>query len=218
MRALIADDHWISRAGLSHLLSLIDTQVDVIEAETLDDALKALRSDSFDICLVDPSLHPEASIDTIRQLHEAAPSVPIAVMTEVNSRRDALQAVDMGAQAYILKNAKVEDIRRAIDRVLAGEISLPGNLQDRPVGQGSSLPNAGASFELGNGHTLLNLTARQRDVLGLIAIGKRNSDIGETLDISPRTVQIHVSNILKLLGIGNRTEAALLARKQGIGA
>lgn len=218
MRALIADNHWISRAGLCHLLSLMDSQVELIEAENLDDALKELGQNSYDICLIDPSLHPEAPLEAIRQLHAAAPAVPIAVMTEVNSRRAALQAVDMGAQAYILKNAKVEDIRRAIERVLGGDISLPGNLQDRPAGQGSSLSNPSASFEIGNGHTPLNLTARQRDVLGLIATGKRNSDIGEALEISPRTVQIHVSTILKLLGVGNRTEAALLARKHGIGA
>jgi DNA-binding NarL/FixJ family response regulator len=218
MRVLIADGHWIARAGLCHLLSLMDSDVELIEAETLDDALTALSTHSFDICLIDPSLSPDTPIDAIRQLHTAAPEVPLAVMTEVNSRRDALLAIDMGAQAYILKNAKVEDIRRAIERVLGGEISLPGNLQDRPAGQGSSLSNPSASFEIGNGHTPPSLTARQRDVLGLIATGKRNSDIGEALEISPRTVQIHVSTILKLLGVGNRTEAALLARKHGIGA
>jgi DNA-binding NarL/FixJ family response regulator len=195
----------------------MDSQVELIEAETLDDALTALATDSFDICLVDPSLPPDTPLEAIRQLHAAAPDVPLTAMTEVNSRRAARQALDMGAQAYILKNAKVEDIRKAIARVLAGEISLPGNLQDRAASQSASLANASTSFELGNRHTPLNLTARQRDVLGLIASGKRDSDIGKTLDISPRTVQIHVSTILKLLGVGNRTEAALLARKHGIG-
>jgi DNA-binding NarL/FixJ family response regulator len=81
------------------------------------------------------------------------------------------------------------------------------------------MPEAATPFVSAQGNSPVDtLTPRQRDVLGLIAVGKRNAEIGKELDISPRTVQIHVSTILKLLGIGNRTEAALLARKFGMGA
>ena len=134
------------------------------------------------------------------------------------SRRLALQAVEHGAQGFISKAASAAEIRRAIERVMEGEIVLPANLRDLPAGTGHGLGETPPVTATGTAdNPLATLTARQRDVLELIATGKRNAEIGAALNISPRTVQIHVSTILKLLNVGNRTEAALLARKYGSG-
>ena len=221
MKALIVDSQWISRAGLTHLLSLIDPKCTVSEASDLSEALSVLSKNKCDICLMDPALADIAPLDAVRRLRAIAGEIPIAVVSDRETRLFALQAVEAGAQAYIVKKSSAEDIRRAIERVLGGEISLPANLRDLPGHEESKsgLSEAPASYTSSYGHDPVSaLTPRQRDVLGLIATGKRNAEIGEVLEISPRTVQIHVSTILKLLGVGNRTEAALLARKHGLGA
>jgi DNA-binding NarL/FixJ family response regulator len=221
MKALIVDSQWISRAGLAHLLSLIDPKCAVSEASDLSEAISFMGKDECDLCLIDPALPETAPLDAIRRLRAVAGEIPIAVVSDRESRLFALQAVEAGAQAYIVKKSSAEDIRRAVERVLAGEIWLPSNLRDLP---GHDEPKGGlaeapAGYAPSNGHDPVSvLTPRQRDVLGLIATGKRNAEIGKALEISPRTVQIHVSTILKLLGVGNRTEAALLARKHGLGA
>jgi len=215
VKALIADEQWISRAGLGQLLKEITPDCTVIEAETFADALEKLAAGGFDLCLVDPDIFAMPISDGISKLRQVAPSLPIAVMAARQSRRDALGAIETGAQAYILKIAKAVDIRRAIERMLAGEISLPANLSDMPNSSPLGLSESTTPFQHGGDSPTSVLTGRQREVLDLIATGKRNAEIAQALGISPRTVQIHVSTILKMLGVGNRTEAALMARQFG---
>lgn len=220
MKALILDSQWISRAGLAHLLSLVDARCSVKETDNIADATELLAGDHFDIALVDPDLPDLNPFDVLRRLRNASADVPLAVVSENEARHFALQAIDAGAQGYIIKRASADDIRLAVERVLAGEIFLPPKLRQMADRDGGSrgLSESPAAYLPADGRDPLGvLTPRQRDVLGLIATGKRNAEIGIALDISPRTVQIHVSTILKLLGVGNRTEAALLARKHGIG-
>ncbi|MGY9005283.1 MAG: LuxR C-terminal-related transcriptional regulator, partial [Alphaproteobacteria bacterium] len=99
-----------------------------------------------------------------------------------------------------------------IERVLSGEIWLPAGLADTPAP--GLLQETQTSYIYEDDNSPLGvLTSRQRQVLELVATGRRNADIAKALEISPRTVQIHVSTILKLLKVNNRTEAALLAHK-----
>lgn len=218
MKVLIADDHWISRAGLSHLLSTMDAECAIAEATSFAEAATLLGQEGFDVCLLDPTLADMEPMEGLKHLRETAVAVPIVVMTMQASRRFALQAVEHGAQGFVSKTASAAEISRAIRRVMEGEIVLPANLRDLPAGNSQDTSEAAAPQGKGaTDNPLAMLTARQRDVLGLIATGKRNAEIGAALNISPRTVQIHVSTILKLLNVGNRTEAALLARKYGTG-
>jgi len=218
VKALIADEQWLSRAGLEKLLLAINPDCTIVEAQTFPETLEKLASGGFDLCLIDPDIFAMPIADGIRRLHQVAPALHIAIVATAQSRRDALGAVEIGAQAYILKSAGADEIRRAIERTLAGEISLPANLSDMPDTLPRGLSEAPAPFHHGENSPISVLTGRQREVLNLIATGRRNAEIATALGISPRTVQIHVSTILKMLGIGNRTEAALMARQFGIGA
>lgn len=217
MKALIADEQWIARAGLSQVLASLDGTWEIVETTTFHETKDRLAAGGIDICLVDPGLPGAPPLDAVAQLSAAAPGMPLAVLSMRDSRRDALRALEMGAQGYILKSASADDIRRAIQRLVAGEISLPSNLRDGAVEGPRGFSESAAGFSHGPVGELDSLTYRQREVLSLIATGKRNADIGKMLNISPRTVQIHVSTILKLLGVGNRTEAALVARRHGLG-
>lgn len=218
MRALIADHLWIARAGLSQVLAAVDPKCEIVEAANFEETRDALAQGGIDLCVVDPAMPDAPAGDAIARLVSAGAGVPIAVISERDSRRDALRAVDMGAQGYILKSATAADICRALERVLAGEISLPTNLRDNASETARGFSESAQGFAHGAVAELDALTFRQREVLALIATGKRNAEIGKSLSISPRTVQIHVSTILKLLGVGNRTEAALVARRHGLGA
>ncbi|HEX9809992.1 MAG TPA: response regulator transcription factor [Alphaproteobacteria bacterium] len=218
MRFLFADDHWISRAGLRHLVELTGHDVKIVEATSFAEAEAALASAAFDLCLLDTAMPEAAPLEGLRRLRAAAPAVPIIVITMAPTRRLVLRSIEAGAQGFVLKTASAEEIRGAIDRVLGGEVVLPSQLAGLPAELRPEPAEAEGYPIHGDAHdprTLL--TPRQRQVLDLIAMGKRNADIAADLDISPRTVQIHVSTIFKLLNVGNRTEAALLARRHQTG-
>lgn len=213
MRILIVDNHWVTRLGLGQFLASLDPDTEVVEASTLDDAARLIASRKrFDLCLLDFQFEGIDPISALRQLHRAAPKVRILIVTAVASRRLALDAVEEGASGYVLKTSTPDELARALQRVCEGDIWLPAGLRDMPPGPAIGLAEGDARLPfLAPNPSLSVLTARQIQVLELVATGKRNVDIAEILGISPRTVQIHVSTILKLLKVSNRTEAALLA-------
>ena len=213
MNILIVDAHWATRAGLaSHLLD-INPRSKITEIENLDMALQALASKtSFDLCLFDFSIPEIEPLGELKRLRQTAPTVPIIVMTATDSRRWALRAIESGAAGLFLKSSPRAALDIAIERVLSGEIWLPAGLADTP--EPGILQETQTSYIYEDDSSPLGvLTSRQRQVLELVATGKRNADIATALEISPRPVQIHVSTILKLLKVNNRTEAALLAHK-----
>ncbi|MDX1486228.1 MAG: response regulator transcription factor [Alphaproteobacteria bacterium] len=213
MHALIVDNHWVTRLGLRQFLMSIDPDTEVSEAATLNDAERLLRGRRrFDLCLLDFQLDELEPTSVLHRVRAAAPNLRVLIVSASGSRRLALEAVEQGAQGFVLKSSSPEELTRALQRVCEGDIWLPAGLRDMPMEPSPGLAEHGASFDsLAAKPALEALTPRQRQVLELIAMGKRNVDIAETLGISPRTVQIHVSTILKLLKVNNRTEAALLA-------
>ncbi len=215
MRVLVVDSHWVTRLGLSQFLASLDPDTEVVEAASLAEATAVIAGRKrFDLCLLDFQFEGSDPIAVLKQLQRAAPKVRILVVTTAGSRRLALEAVEEGASGFILKSSTPEELTRALQRVCEGDIWLPAGLRDMPAAAPPGLAEAGTGYQyLSDNPALAALTQRQRQVLELIATGKRNVDIAEALGISPRTVQIHVSTILKLLKVNNRTEAALLARQ-----
>jgi DNA-binding NarL/FixJ family response regulator len=213
LRILIVNHQWIARLGISQYLASLDPATESIEAASVEDAVQALSGGKrFDLCLLDfqmPGLDP---IAVLRSVREAAPKTPILIVTAAGSRRLALEAVEQGASGFVPMSSTPDELTRALQRVCEGDIWLPAGLRDMPADAPRGLSEKGGRFTLPESNPATSvLTPRQRQVLELIATGKRNVDIAEILRISPRTVQIHVSTILKLLKVSNRTEAALLA-------
>ncbi len=213
LRILIVDNQWVARLGLAQFLTTLDPDTVTVEASTVDDAVKLLSGRKrFDLCLFDFQFQGTDPIMALGKLRQAALKVPILIVTSTSSRRLALDAVEEGASGYVLKSSSPDELARALQRVCEGDIWLPAGLRDMPTHPVMGLAEDSTQVPYLAGNRALSvLTPRQRQVLELVAMGKRNVDIGEILGISPRTVQIHVSTILKLLKVGNRTEAALLA-------
>lgn len=215
MRALIVDDHWAYRAGLAPLLKKVDEDIGIVEAHDFASAIKALQeSKNFDIVLLDlhmPDSEPFAGLKAVR---DAAPELPVVVVSVSESRRDVLRALEAGAAGYIPKTAEPDQVLVAITRVLEGDVSIPRSLLERGDDQDSWSPLQSPRGG-GGGNPFANLTRRQREVLERLAKGMQNTDIAQDLGLSVFTVKLHVSSIFKALNVSNRTEAARLVLDHG---
>lgn len=215
MRALIADDHWAYRAGMVPLLRKVDKDIVVVEANGFESTLNILANDrEFDLVLLDlhmPGYEPFAGLRAVRH---AAPEAPILVISVSESRRDVLRSLELGAAGYIPKTAEPEQVLKAINRVLGGEVSIPRALLEGPD---EDAGGRSASVDRGRGtdEHFANLTKRQRQVLTRLARGLPNTEIARELGLSVFTVKLHVSSIFKALNVSNRTEAARLVLDRG---
>ncbi len=213
LTVLVADDHWVSRTGMRHLLLQLDEDVDLVEAADFDEALAAVSAQTkLDLIILDLLMPGMEAFDGLSALRAEAGLTPIIVMTMIEDRRYALRAIDLGAMGYIPKTGDPDDTLKAVRQVLAGEVYLPRDLLESasPAGEDErGLLTTRAEAE----ERLARLTRRQLDVFWLLGEGKSNIEIARALDISEFTARQHVSAILRKLEFTNRTQAALLASR-----
>lgn len=212
MKILAADDHWVFRAGLKHLVKQLDRDLEVLEAGGYVELFEiAAQHGDIDLILLDLLMPGRDMFAGLTELRDRAPGVPVVVISAVENRRDVLRAIELGAMGYIPKSASGDEMLKAIRQVLDGDIYMPRVLLQRvqepsvvetPVEQ----PAAPETAE-----RVGMLTRRQNDVFGLLGQGKSNADIAQDLGMSEHTVRIHVSAILRTLKVSNRTQAALMA-------
>jgi DNA-binding NarL/FixJ family response regulator len=212
MNVLIADDHPIFRTSLRQVLTDIDADVAVVEAADFDEAIDivAKRKD-FDLVLVDLMMPGKKQIEGLQAVVRAVPEVPVVVVSAIEDRRDAVQAIDLGAAGYIPKTADHAEFVKMLKTVLDGGQCLPLNMSAKaPMRR----PNPVVEYEqLGTNELLSELTNRQLEVVAILAQGKSNVEIAEDLGISDNTVRSYISAILKTLKVRNRTQAALIATR-----
>lgn len=211
MKALLVDDHWVSRAALKSLLAQVEKGVTCLEAGSLDDAIKQVESNSaIDLVILDLVLPGLESLDGIRVLMEKAPQVPVVVFSMVENRHEVLRAVEFGVAGFIPKSASGKEILKAIEVVRGGELYLPRMLL-KDSGRAASETTSFVPLDGAPRQAISNLTQRQRQVLSYLARGLTNTKIATELGLSENTVRIHISAILRTLDLDNRTQAALLA-------
>ena len=211
MKVLLVDDNWVCRAGLKPLISQIDGKVEVLDAGSFDEASKLIaKNGDLNLVILDLLLPSIGSLDTMRKLLDKLPQATHVVFSRIENRHDVLQAIELGVAGYIPKNASGEEIVKALELVLSGEIYLPRMLLKEAPRHAA----ASASFmptDTAPRQAISNLTSRQRQVLGFLAQGMTNTKIANQLGLSENTVRIHISAILRTLDLDNRTQAALLA-------
>ncbi len=206
IRIIIADDHPIVRDGLRAVLS---TQPDFEIVGTAGNGEEALREVSArhpDVLLLDLEMPRVDGVETLRQLATSQATVRTIVFTAFDTDDRIIEAVRAGAQGYLLKGAPREELFNAIRIVHAGGSLLQpivaSRLMSRLNQDNTPDPNA--------------LTARETEVLGLVAQGLPNKEIAAQLVITERTVKFHVSSIMSKVGAGNRTEAVAMATQRGL--
>lgn len=207
IRVLVVDDHAVVRRGLSDLISAADG-LELVGA--LDGGSRAAATaveTEADIVLMDLSMPDLDGIDVTRTVLAARPETRVIVLTSFSENARILAALEAGAVGYLLKDSEPEDITRAIRDAAAGGVPLspqaarallPAN-RERP-------PATGAEA----------LTPREREVLGLVALGLPNKTIARRLAISEKTVKAHLTRTFTVLGVRDRTSAALWAQRHGI--
>jgi NarL family two-component system response regulator LiaR len=208
IRILIADDHPIVRKGLA---ALIETQPDLEllgEAEDGAEAVEKMLAMRPDVTLLDLVMPRLDGIQAIREIMRQLPKSRILILTSFTEDEKVFPAIKAGAFGYLLKDSSPQDLLKAIRDVHRGQVSLHPTIAlkvVRELNQGSDLPP-----------TQEPLTARELEVLTLLAKGLSNEEIAARLVISERTVGTHVSNILSKLHLANRTQAALYALREGL--
>jgi len=210
MRVLVADDHPIFRDGLAMLLTSVDGIEVVGTAADGAEAVAAALRLRPDVVVMDVRMPELNGVEATRRLAAEAPEIGILVLTMSEDDGTVFAAVRAGARGYLVKGAEQEEIVRAITTVAAGGAVFGATLALRIAEFfAAGPPTAGDAFP--------QLTAREREVLDLLAAGRSNQQIAGTLYLSPKTVRNNVSNIFAKLQVADRSEAIVRAREAGLG-
>ena len=214
MKILICDDHALFRAGLRHVLSELDADAQLIDAEGGPEALAAAdEHDDLDLVLMDLQMPGMDGFTGLRRLRQDHPEIPVVIVSASESAADVREAIDGGAAGFIPKQSSPEELLAALRLVLSGGTYVPRTALSGDAGGDPAAERARRRREKAGA-----LTERQVEVLSLIARGLTNREICGVLSIAEGTVKTHVAAIFEALDVTNRTEAAVLARELGLKA
>lgn len=197
---MTVDDHDLVRKGIAAILSTESDLELVAEANSGEDALRLHRRHRPDVTLMDLRLPGKNGIETTREIRGEAPAAKIIALTSYDGDQDIYQALEAGVRGYLLKEMVHTEVVRAIRIVYAGKRFIPLEVTQ----------------QLNGFFPELALTAREAEVLSLVARGFGNKEIGDVLGTAPGTAKAHVQSILSKLGAKDRTHAVAIALRRGI--
>lgn len=207
IRLLLVDDHPVVRKGTRELL---DTEHDfqvVGEAASGEEAILKARELVPDVILMDVSMPGMNGIEATKQIKAERPAQNVLVLTSYDDDAYIFALLEAGAAGFLLKNASEAELLGAVRAVAAGESALHPSVARKVLERFSTTSTSSAPLD--------TISPRELEVLRVAATGRTNKEIARDLDISPRTVQVHLANIFSKLGVGSRTEAVLIGIKRG---
>ena len=205
IRVVIVDDHVLVRSGLEVVLGMFDDIELVAQAGDGDEAVRLCRELSPDVVLMDLVMPGGTSgVDATKEVVASCPNTRVVALTSFGEDRLVHETLRAGAIGYLMKDVSADELAEAVRAAHAGRSTLAPEAADALVRSVSSPPPPAG------------LTARERQVLKLMADGLTNADIAERLVIGVATVKTHVSSIIAKLGVSTRTEASSLAIRRGL--
>ena len=206
IRVLIADDHLVVREGLRTILEVADDIEQAGEAADGAEAVQLAGELAPDVVLMDLRMPNVDGIEAIKQIKARYPTVEIVILTTYDADEHIIRGLRAGARGYLLKDSGRQALFDTIRAAARGESLLPSTIVDMVVAQlaAPQKPSSG------------NLSGREEQVLEMLVQGAANKEIALQLNISERTVKAHVTSIFNKLGVNSRTEAAVMAVRQGL--
>jgi DNA-binding NarL/FixJ family response regulator len=200
IRVMVVDDHPLMRVGVASIVNARTDMTVVAQAGSGEEAIALFLKHKPDVTLMDLRLPGMSGVDAIRSIRETYAQSRFVVLTTYEGDADIHRALEAGAQGYVIKGMPYQTLVEALQRVYKGGRFLPP-----PIARAlaSRMPDS-------------ELSAREQEVLSLLASGKTNRDIASALHIAEATVKCHVSAILLRLNVSDRTEAVITALQRGL--
>lgn len=199
---MLVDDHPLLRKGLQQLIELTDNLEVVAQASNGPEAIRQGTELDPDLILLDLNMQGMDGLETLSKLRAAGVTSRIVMLTVSDADDDVIEAITRGADGYLLKDMEPEQLLEQIERSLEGKMVM-SDAVTHALAAALRQPQLSASSKMAS------LTAREAEVLKLIAQGLSNKLIARALDISDGTVKVHVKHMLKKLGLRSRVEAAV---------
>lgn len=200
IRIVIADDHPIVLQGLAALIDRQPGMSIVAQATNGQEAVDRFQQYQPDVAMIDLRMPQLDGVSAISQIRQADPAARIIVLSTYDRDEDIYRGIQAGAMGYLLKDAEPAELLEAI----------------RTVAAGNRWFTSAVGVKLAERTNQVNLSDRERDVLSLMATGKTNLEIAQTLHISESTVKFHIGNLMTKLKASDRVQAILIALRRGI--
>ena len=209
VRIVLVDDHPIVLQGLQHLFARQEDLEVVACCGSAEAAVEAARAHRPDIVVTDLRMPRASGLDLIAALKEAHPACRAVLLTASIAQEEVVEALKRGVSGLVLKESPPEQLLECVRRVARGEQWLDPDTVTRAL-------TDVVDRERARGELSATLTARELDIVRMVAQGLRNRGIGERLSITESTVKVHLHNIYQKLGVEGRLELVLVAQQKGI--
>jgi two-component system response regulator DegU len=214
MRIIIVDEHALVRRGMACVVCGCFEDAEIVETSGMEDSLRVMEAAPVDVALIDVRMPDASGLELLKAMQARWPKVPVILLTTFDAQH-ARRALAEGAAGYLLEDATPTDLEQAIRVAVSGGGNVLSPRVIRNLFAAAEPPN-GERIEMRR-HPEGLLTRREIGILALLAEGRSNRDISQTLFVSEKTVKAHLASIFRKLGLSNRTQAAMVAVAMGIG-
>ncbi len=209
---LIVEDHELTRFGLKTTFSDVDFIKNIFEAGSAEEAFEIVKHNNIDIIIMDLGLPETDGISAIQKIKILKPEIKFVVLTSHNDKKDVLNSLKAGANAYCSKDINLQRLIEVVSSVLDGASWFDPSIANIVLGAVTTTQMNDCTVD----ENKYNLTTRERQILKLITEGMSNVEIAKQLFVSVNTTKVHVASILQKLEVDDRLQAAIKALKEHI--
>ncbi len=217
MKFLVADDHELFLKGLELILIGKFSKAQIVLAHNYNEVFDRIsKENDFDVILTDLAMPGDVWSNAIQKIHEKVPETPIIILSAIFDKEIVQKTIEIGVSGYLSKTSSHMEILEALDLVLSGGVYLPTDFLHTQQLENDKLLKGLLEATTTSKTSDKHLTPRQKAVLECVSLGKSNKQIAYELGLTEGTVKLHITAILKILGVYNRTAAVIEAAKLGL--